>query len=78
VSRLLCSRLRVSLNVAAPAGRVVIPLRRLLDRFVGGLGGGVFVSAKPFRQWLVEFLKIFYDRCWCVRRGDAVGKSLAA
>jgi hypothetical protein len=67
------------LGVAAPARRVLILLRRLWKRrFVESLGGGVFASTKPFRQWLIEFLKIVDDQCWCVRRRDAVGKSLAA
>ena len=58
--------------------RVLIGLRRLLGRFLGGLRGSGFLSAELFRQRLVEFLKIFDDRCWRVRRGNAIGKSCAA
>jgi len=58
--------------------RVLIGLRRLLGRFLGGLRGSGFLSAELFGQRLVEFLKIFDDRCWRVRCGKAIGKSLAA
>ena len=58
--------------------RVLIGFRTLLRGFLGGLGGGVFRGAKLFRQRLVESFKIFDDRCWRVRRGNAIGKSVAA
>ena len=58
--------------------RVLIGVRRLLGRFLGGLRGSGFLSAELFRQRLVELLKIFDDRCWRVRCGKAIGKSLAA
>ena len=44
-------------------GRVLIGLRRLLGRFLRGLGGCVFLDAELFGQWFIEFLKIFDDRC---------------
>jgi hypothetical protein len=58
--------------------RVLMGLRKLLGRFLGGSRGSGFLSAELFGQRLVKFLKIFDDRCWRVRCGKAIGKSLAA
>ena len=58
--------------------RVLIGFRMLLRGFLGGLGGGVLRDAKLFRQRLVESFKIFGDRRWRVRRGNTIGKSVAA
>src|SRR5689334_12720950 len=44
--------------------RVLMGLRKLLGRFLGGSRGSGFLSAELFGQRLVKFLKIFDDRCW--------------
>ena len=47
--------------------KVAQRLAEVLVRVPQRLGGDIFLGAELFRQRLIEFLKIFNDRCWRVR-----------